>query len=47
MFTPHTPQEIEEMVKVIGVDSIEDLFLKVPKEFRFPRLDLPEAMTEM
>ncbi|MGI6741822.1 MAG: aminomethyl-transferring glycine dehydrogenase subunit GcvPA [Brevefilum sp.] len=47
MYTPHTPQEIEEMLKAIGVASIDDLFVAVPKEFRYPKLDLPEAMTEM
>src|SRR5690554_4534393 len=47
MYTPHTPQEIEEMLKAIGVASIDDLFVVVPKEFRYPKLDLPEAMTEM
>ena len=47
MFTPHTPQEIEEMLRVIGVDSIEDLFEKVPKKYRFPDLDLPQGLTEM
>ena len=47
MFTPHTPQEIEEMLRVIGVDSIEALFDKVPAEHRFPELDLPDGLTEM
>lgn len=47
MFTPHTPQEIEEMLQAIGVASIEDLFLKVPEKHRFPELDLPEPLTEM
>lgn len=47
MFTPHTPQEIEEMLSVIGVKSIEDLFEKVPAKCRFPKLDLPEGITEM
>ena len=47
MFTPHTPQEIEEMLKVIGVDSIEDLFEKVPEQHRFPELDLPDGLSEM
>ena len=47
MFTPHTPQEIEEMLKVVGVDSIEDLFENVPVKHRFPELDLPEPLTEM
>ncbi len=47
MFTPHTPQEIEEMLKVIGVDTVEDLFEKVPAKHRFPELNLPEALSEM
>ena len=47
MYTPHTPQEIEEMLSVIGVQSIEDLFEKVPAKHRFPELDLPDGMTEM
>ena len=47
MFTPHTKYEIKEMLKVIGVDTIEDLFEKVPEKHRFPELDLPEPLTEM
>lgn len=47
MFIPHTPQEIEEMLREIGVQSIEDLFDKVPEHHRFPELDLPERLTEM
>ena len=47
MFTPHTPQEIKEMLQAIGVSSIEDLFEKVPAKHRFPELDLPEGLTEM
>jgi len=47
MFTPHTPQEIEEMLKVIGVESIDDLFEKVPEKYRHPELDLPDGLTEM
>jgi glycine dehydrogenase subunit 1 len=47
MYTPHTPQEIEEMLSAIGVNSIEDLFEKVPAKCRFPKLNLPEGITEM
>jgi glycine dehydrogenase subunit 1 len=47
MYTPHTPQEIEEMLSVIGVKSIEELFELVPSEYRFPELDLPAGLTEM
>ncbi len=47
MFTPHTPQEVKEMLREIGVSSIEELFEKVPEHHRFPELDLPEPLTEM
>ncbi|MBG0787791.1 MAG: glycine dehydrogenase, partial [Anaerolineaceae bacterium] len=47
MFTPHTPQEIEEMLKVIGAETIEELFDKVPENFRFPELNIPEGLSEM
>ena len=47
MFTPHTPQEVEEMLKVIGAETIEELFDKVPENFRFPELNIPEGLSEM
>ncbi len=47
MYTPHTDSEREEMLKVIGVPSIESLFEDVPAEYRFPKLNLPEPLTEM
>jgi len=47
MFTPHTPQEVEEMLKEIGFKTIEDLFDQVPVKYRFPELDLPESLSEM
>jgi glycine dehydrogenase subunit 1 len=47
MFTPHTDSEREEMLRVIGVKKLEDLFIDIPAAYRFPKLNLPEAMTEM
>lgn len=47
MFIPSTQAERAEMLKRIGISKIEDLFVDVPKEFRYPDLDLPEAMSEM
>ena len=47
MYTPHSPQEIEEMLNVIGIKSVEDLFEKVPAKYRYPDLDLPQGLTEM
>ncbi len=47
MFIPHTDPEREEMLREIGVSSMAELFNAVPKEFRFPKLNLPPALTEM
>ncbi|HOD04948.1 MAG TPA: glycine dehydrogenase, partial [Anaerolineaceae bacterium] len=47
MFTPHTESERDEMLRAIGVDRLEDLFRDVPEAVRFPKLNLPPAMTEM
>ncbi|MBP8996758.1 MAG: aminomethyl-transferring glycine dehydrogenase subunit GcvPA [Anaerolineaceae bacterium] len=47
MFIPHTEAETKEMLKVIGVKEIKDLFTDVPERFRFPDLKLPKVMTEM
>lgn len=47
MFIPHTESEREEMLKTIGVKSIADLFAAVPQAYRFPDLNIPEALTEM
>lgn len=47
MFIPHTDSEREEMLRVIGVKSLADLFHDVPVAYRFPHLNLPPALTEM
>ncbi len=46
-YIPHSPQEREAMLATIGVKAIEDLFRDVPAAQRFPKLDLPPALTEM
>ena len=45
-YTPHTEAELAAMLETIGVDSVEELFADVPHAHRFPRLDLPEGMSE-
>ena len=47
MFTPHTEIETQEMLKTIGVKRLEDLFTDVPSSYRFPKLNLPEGLTEI
>ncbi|MEW6717902.1 MAG: aminomethyl-transferring glycine dehydrogenase subunit GcvPA [Chloroflexota bacterium] len=47
MFIPHTDSEREEMLRAIGVESIEALFQDIPEKQRFPQLELPPALKEM
>ena len=47
MYIPHTPAERDEMLKVVGKNALEDLFSNIPEKFRFPKLDLPEPVSEM
>lgn len=46
-YLPHTEAEIEEMLRVIGVKQLEDLFPDVPTKVRFPELNLPAGLTQM
>jgi glycine dehydrogenase subunit 1 len=46
-YIPHTDAERQEMLTRIGVKNIEDLFVAVPEKYRFPKLNLPDAVTEM
>jgi len=46
-YLPHTEQDIQAMLKVVGVDSLDGLFATIPKEcWRAEALDLPQPMTE-
>jgi glycine dehydrogenase subunit 1 len=47
-YISNTPEEQQEMLAAIGVDSVETLFKQIPDELRFGRtLDLPRALSEM
>ena len=46
-YLPHTQEDIADMLKKIGVHSLDDLFASIPEGCRRKTgLDLPEAMTE-
>jgi len=45
-YCPHTPEEIQEMLSVIGVASVEDLFVPIPSELRAKSFNLPAGMSE-
>jgi glycine dehydrogenase subunit 1 len=46
-FTQLTPDDRAEMLHVIGIDRVEELFVDVPADARFPDLDLPPALSEL
>jgi len=46
-YIPISPKERDDMLATIGVKSLDDLFDAVPASHRFPKLDLPPALTEM
>ncbi len=46
-YLPHTDKEIKEMLSVIGVDSIEDLFNEIPRELMGQDLDVPFSHSEL
>ena len=45
-FIPNTDADRRQMLGAVGVKSVGDLFLDVPASHRFPRLDLPPALSE-
>ena len=46
-FIPNTDSDRREMLAVIGKPSMESLFGDIPEHLRYPRLDLPPALSEM
>ena len=46
-YLPHTEEDISTMLKVVGVDSLEELFSAIPEGCRKRRpLNLPDPLTE-
>lgn len=46
-YIPHTELDRQQMLSAIGVTTIEELFEAVPATHRFPKLNLPPALSEM
>ena len=47
-YFPHTEEEIKEMLRVAGVNSLEELYSDVPESIRFKDdYDIPEAKSEI
>ena len=45
-YCPNTPEEIREMLDVIGAGSVEDLFSPIPADLRAKSFELPAGMSE-
>lgn len=46
-YLPHTQEDVAAMLKRIGIDSLEDLFVEIPEAVRLGRsLDLPPPLAE-
>lgn len=47
-YFPHTEEDIEQMLNVIGAKSLKELYAEVPEEIIFKGdYDLPEAKSEI
>ena len=46
-YSPHTSTDRAEMLAAIGKKSIEDLFADVPAHVRFPKLNIPDPLSEL
>jgi len=45
-YIPHTPEELHEMLSVVGVRSLDDLFADIPSSMRPKHFNLPKGMSE-
>ena len=45
-FTPHTDSEVKQMLKTIGIGSVDELFADIPEDLRPQSFDLPAGKTE-
>ncbi len=46
-YLPHTQEDIDVMLKTIGVSTVEDLFKDIPEVLLNPPLDLPHSHSEI
>jgi len=46
-YIPHTEEDIQKMLEVVGVKEVKDLFESIPKEYRLSKpLNLPSPLSE-
>ncbi len=47
MFIPNSDADRAEMLKTIGIKSVDELFADVPNHLKYPELNIPDAKSEM
>ncbi len=45
-YTPHTEQDIKEMLETVGVNSLDDLYVDVPKQIKIDGLPIQDGKTQ-
>ncbi|MFX1314368.1 MAG: aminomethyl-transferring glycine dehydrogenase subunit GcvPA [Promethearchaeota archaeon] len=45
-FVPHDDKTIYEMLKVIGINELDDLFKDIPKDLHLNKLNIPSGLSE-
>ncbi len=46
-YLPHTEEDIKQMLEVIGVNSLDDLFSEIPEQLLGKDLELPKSHSEL
>ena len=46
-YIPNTEEDRGAMLRILGIDSVEDLFTDIPEELRNPPLDIPPPTSEL
>ena len=46
-YNPHTQEDRQKMLDILGLSSVENLFTDIPEAFRYPELKIPQGLSEM
>ena len=46
-YLPNTEDDRREMLRTLGIDSVEELFSDIPEQFRNPPFELPAPLSEL
>ena len=46
-YIPVNPSEREQMLQVVGLKAVDELFAQIPDDIKIKRLQLPEGVSEL